>query len=234
MSATSPQGKPWVTEIDSTPSRPSSACSRSTKPRRFARGVQDRDHLAVDHAATGRTRPATCAAHRSTSSKARSSMSVCGYSLKAISRSACRSHRGTGGGAGRARRQPPRRARRCAHRASRSPSQSSQPSATIAPCRPSTTMSTGSAARRSASSSSRNVSQAWRVVVPPGCAKATRPSTTVQPLLAGALAGCPQVARRTGHAVRVLPGRKVARLRGTPPARWASARRCWSRWPGWR
>ena len=62
--------------------------------------------------------------------------------------------------------------------ATSSPSQSSCSSATIAPWRSNSTMSTGPAARRSASTRSRRSTHtSWRVG-PPGGAKAARLSTT--------------------------------------------------------
>ena len=66
MSGTSPQGKPWLTEMDRMPSRPSSAISRSTKPRAGSREVCITTSPPVSTTeATGAMRPSALAWHRS-------------------------------------------------------------------------------------------------------------------------------------------------------------------------
>ena len=68
--------------MESTPSLPSIAWRRSTNERAGSREVCTVTIISQSTiAGTGRIRFSTIAAHRSTSSSARSSTSVCGYSL---------------------------------------------------------------------------------------------------------------------------------------------------------
>ena len=166
----------------------------------------------IDHRGHQPHRPRTCASHRSTSSNACSRTSSCGNPLNADQtsrpcRTICRVRWQCGSSSAPITTSGPTMART---RSSRSPSQSSYPSATIAPCSPSSTISTGNASRRSASSSSRRDSQEWRVVIPLG-ARGHHAFDHRQPVLAHARAAHRGPAKKV--MVRVLAAREISASR---------------------
>ena len=182
-SGTSAYGKQCAIDTDSTPSCPSRAEILSTKPR-MGCSVVGKLPIMRQSASdiTGRISPRIARSVSSTTSSPRSTKSVWGNSLKQMISVALRTRLtvmwqcgssstpiGTSG---------PTMARTCSRM---SPSQSSQPSATMAPCMPSSTPSTGMAARSCCSTSSRKVSKASRETRPAGSAKVQVPSIRVQP-----------------------------------------------------
>ena len=169
--------------METMPSWPSMALRRSTKLRAGSTGVRTTPMVLQSYTpGTGRICPRAVATQARTSSSPRSTASVWGYSRNAISRLAWRTIASVrwvcGSSSAPITTEGPTISRT---RLMRSPSQSSQPSAAMAPCRPSSTISTGIAAFRSSSRRARSVSWACRVVVPPGTAKATRPSLRCRP-----------------------------------------------------
>lgn len=179
-SALSPAMKPWISETDSAWPVASSASIRSTKPRIGSRLVGSTSIMRQSNASmVGVISPRTVASVRRTQSSAVRTKSVWGNSLKTVMMSAPATRRAdrwlwgskvtpiTASGA---------RARQAAISA---PSGSTSPSAIIAPCRPSSTASTGRAARNWSSISSRKPSQVARLTRPPGSAQVAVPSIRV-------------------------------------------------------